>query len=81
MIFFIVVVVAVVVVKVVEVVLNASSCGAVQVVAVEAGLVGLEDRRAALLEEELQRIQDTLTFMSRRLDLTHVPDWVKGAQA
>ncbi|XP_063880750.1 uncharacterized protein LOC135111416 isoform X1 [Scylla paramamosain] len=48
--------------------------------AVEAGLVGLEGRRAALVEEELQQIQDTLAFMSRRLELTHAPAWVKSAQ-
>lgn len=51
-----------------------------RVAAVEAGLAGLEGRRAALLEEELRRIEDTLNFMSRRLDLANAPAWVTGAQ-
>lgn len=46
----------------------------------EAGLAGLEGRRAELLEEELRRIQDTLNYMTRRLDLTNAPAWVVGAQ-
>lgn len=51
-----------------------------RVAAVEAGLLGLEGRRAAVLDEELRRIQDTLNYMSRRLDLTNAPAWVAGAQ-
>ncbi|XP_042868787.1 uncharacterized protein LOC122251151 [Penaeus japonicus] len=48
--------------------------------AVEAGLVGLESRRASVLEAEVRRIHDTLNFMSRRLELTQTPDWITGAQ-
>ncbi|KAK8740589.1 hypothetical protein OTU49_002985, partial [Cherax quadricarinatus] len=45
---------------------------------VEAGVGGLQGKRAAQLEAELQRLQDTLSFMSRRLDLTRAPAWVTG---
>nr|XP_045605350.1 uncharacterized protein LOC123762699 isoform X2 [Procambarus clarkii] len=47
---------------------------------VEAGVGGVQARRAALVEAELHSIQDTLAFMSRRLDLTPAPDWLTGAQ-
>ncbi|XP_071545226.1 uncharacterized protein [Panulirus ornatus] len=47
---------------------------------VEAGMAGLEGRRAALLEAELRRIQDVLNFMSRKLDHTRAPAWVTGGQ-
>ncbi|XP_042220964.1 uncharacterized protein LOC121865514 [Homarus americanus] len=47
---------------------------------VEEGLGSLKGRRAALVESELRQIQDTLNFMSRRLDLTRTPAWVTGGQ-
>ncbi|XP_066952921.1 uncharacterized protein [Macrobrachium rosenbergii] len=46
--------------------------------AVETGLDGLQGRRQILVEKELHRIQETLNFMTRRLDLTRAPTWVTG---